>query len=447
MSQPATTPSEGLAKALTLTDAILLLVGGVIGSGIFLTAGQIAASVKRVDAFILIWVAGGLISLLACLSVAELGGMFPTSGSQFVFLRAAYGELPAFLYGWITVAAGQTGAAAAIAVGFATYLGSLLPPVAPYTKAVAISAIALVTVINILGVKQGSLLVNVATWTKYAGMAALVVFGFVAGKGSATHFAQRLPEAPTGSQLAIAFGLAMISVLFAYEGWSYVTWVAGEMKNGARDVPKALIIGISAVIVIYLLMNAVYVYALPLNSIIESKAIVREAGAALFSPPVGAALAAMVVISTFGALSSAILATARLAYAMARDGVLFPALAYVHPRYQTPIASLIALAGWTAAIALSGTFSQLLTLSIFMMILGYIASVGALFVLRRKLPHHPRPYRCIGYPLVPAIYLLVAGAWVINTVVSLPRESLSGLVIAVVGMPFYVHWTRARRPV
>jgi APA family basic amino acid/polyamine antiporter len=447
MSQPATTPSEGLAKALTLTDAILLLVGGVIGSGIFLTAGQIAASVKRVDAFILIWVAGGLISLLACLSVAELGGMFPTSGSQFVFLRAAYGELPAFLYGWITVAAGQTGAAAAIAVGFATYLGSLLPPVAPYTKAVAISAIALVTVINILGVKQGSLLVNVATWTKYAGMAALVVFGFVAGKGSATHFAQRLPEAPTGSQLAIAFGLAMISVLFAYEGWSYVTWVAGEMKNGARDVPKALIIGISAVIVIYLLMNAVYVYALPLNSIIESKAIVREAGAALFSPPVGAALAAMVVISTFGALSSAILATARLAYAMARDGVLFPALAYVHPRYQTPVASLIALAGWTAAIALSGTFSQLLTLSIFMMILGYIASVGALFVLRRKLPHHPRPYRCIGYPLVPALYLLVAGAWVINTVVSLPRESLSGLVIAVVGIPFYVHWTRARRPV
>jgi len=187
------------------------------------------------------------------------------------------------------------------------------------------------------------------------------------------------------------------------------------------------------------------VYALPLSSIIESKAIVREAGAALFSPGVGVALAAMVVISTFGALSSAILATARLAYAMARDGALFPALAYVHPRYQTPVASLIALAGWTAAIALSGTFGQLLTFSIFMMILGYIASVGALFVLRRKLPDHPRPYRCIGYPFVPALYLLVAGAWVINTLVSLPRESLSGLVIAAIGVPFYLYWTRARR--
>ena len=446
MSQPATTPSEGLAKALTLTDAILLLVGGVIGSGIFLTAGQIAASVKRVDAFILIWVAGGLISLLACLSVAELGGMFPTSGSQFVFLREAYGELPAFLYGWITVAAGQTGAAAAIAVGFATYLASLLPALVPYTKAVAIAAIALVTVINIFGVKQGSVLVNIATWAKYAGMAALVVFGFALGKGSTSHFSQRLPDAPAGSQLAMAFGLAMISVLFAYEGWSYVTWVAGEMKNGARDVPRALIIGISAVIVIYLLMNAVYVYALPLNSITGSKAIVREAGAALFSPRVGAALAAMVVVSTFGALSSAILATARLAYAMARDGVLFPALAYVHPRYQTPVTSLVALAAWAAVLTLSGTFGQLLTFTIFMMILGYIASVGALFVLRRKLPDHPRPYRCIGYPFVPALYMLIAGAWVINTLVSLPRESLSGLVIATIGVPFYLYWTRVRRP-
>ena len=238
----------------------------------------------------------------------------------------------------------------------------------------------------------------------------------------------------------------MISVLFAYEGWSYVTWVAGEMKDGARDVPRALIIGISAVIVIYLLMNAVYIYALPLDAISRSKAIVREAGAALFSPRVGTALAAMVVISTFGALSSAILATARLAFAMARDGVLFPALAYVHPRYQTPVTSLVVLAAWAAVLTLSGTFGQLLTFTIFMMILGYVASVSALFVLRRKLPDHPRPYRCIGYPIVPAVYLLVAGAWVINTLVSLPRESLSGLVIAVIGIPFYLYWTRARRP-
>ena len=444
MSEASPAPSEALAKELSLTDAILLLVGGVIGSGIFLTAGQIAGSVKRADMFILIWIAGGFISLLACLSVAELGGMFPTSGSQFVFLRAAYGELPAFLYGWIIVAAGQTGAAAAIATGFATYLASFVPELAPYTKAVAVAAIALVTVINIFGVKQGAVLVNVATWAKYGGMAALVIFGFALGKGSITHFAQRLPDAPNGSQLAAAFGLALVSVLFAYEGWSYVTWVAGEMKRGAPDVPKALIAGICAVIGIYVMMNAVYVYALPIDAISQSKAIVREAGEALFSSRIGTGLAAMVVVSTFGALSSAILATARLAYAMARDGALFPALAYVHPRYQTPVASLIALGVWASAIALSGTFGQLLTFSVFMMILGYIASVGALFVLRRKLPDHPRPYRCIGYPVVPALYLLVAGAWVLNTLIALPRESLTGLLIAALGIPGYLYWTRKR---
>jgi APA family basic amino acid/polyamine antiporter len=437
--------SGGLAKELSLTDAVLLLVGGVIGSGIFLTAGQIAVSVKRADMFILVWVAGGLISLLACLSVAELGGMFPTAGSQYVFLREAYGELPAFLYGWVIVAVGQTGAIAAISAGFAQYLSSIAPALAPYPRVISIIAIGIVTLTNIYGVKRGSILVSAATWAKYAGMAALVLFGFAFGSGSWSHFSQRLPDAPTGPQLTVAFGLSLVSVLFAYEGWSYVTWVAGEMKRAARDVPRALIIGISAVILIYVLMNAVYVYALPLARISSSKAIVREAGEAMFSPRVGTALAWMVVVSTFGAMSSAILATARLTYAMAKDGTFFPALAYVHPRYHTPVASLIAQGVWASVLALSGTFGQLLTYAIFMMVLGYMASVGALFILRRKLPDHPRPYRCIGYPVVPALYLLIAGGWVVNTVVSLPRESLSGLLIAALGIPGYLYWSRKRR--
>jgi APA family basic amino acid/polyamine antiporter len=436
-----------LSKELSLTDAVLLLVGGVIGSGIFLTAGQIAASVKRADMFILVWVAGGVISLLGCLCVAELGGMFPIAGSQYVFLREAYGELPAFLYGWIIVAVGQTGAVAAISAGFAQYLGSLLPAVAPYPRLTCVVAIGAVTLINIFGVKQGAVLVNVATWAKYGAMVALVVLGFALGKGSSGHFSQRLADAPSGSQLAIVFGVAMISVLFTYEGWSYVTWVAGEMKRGERDVPRALIIGICAVIAIYVLMNAVYVYALPLDRISASKAIVREAGEAMFSPGVGKALAWVVVISTFGAMSSAILATARLMYAMAKDGTFFPALAYVHPRYHTPVASLIAQGVWSAVLALSGTFGQLLTYAIFMMILGYMASVGALFILRRKLPDYPRPYRCVGYPVVPALYLLITLVWVVNTVVSMPRESLSGVAIAALGIPGYLYWSRKKKPV
>ena len=434
-----------LEKRLSLLDATLLLVGGVIGSGIFLTAGQIALSLRRADMFILVWVAGGAVSLLACLSVAELGGMFPTAGSQYIFLREAYGELPAFLYGWMIFAVVQTGAIASIAVGFALYLGSVVPWVNAHQKITAILAIVFLTLINVLGVKQGSILVNFATWAKYAGMAALIALGFSFGKGSWAHFSEQLPNAPSGPTLGIAFGLALVSVLFAYEGWSYVTWVAGEMKNGARNVPIALIAGISAVIVIYVLMNAVYVYALPLATISTSQAVVRDAASAMFSPRIGNALAWVVIISTFGAMSSAILATARLTYAMARDGKFFSALGRVHPRFHTPHISLFAQGVWACVLAVSGTFGQLLTYAIFVMIIGYVASVAAVFVLRRKLPDHPRPYRCIGYPVVPALYILFGSAWVVNTVISLPKESLASAGIAVLGVPGYLYWARQRR--
>jgi basic amino acid/polyamine antiporter, APA family len=195
---------------------------------------------------------------------------------------------------------------------------------------------------------------------------------------------------------------------------------------------------------IYVLMNLVYVYALPLETIVASQAVVRDAGTAMFSAGVGNALAWVVTISTFGAMSSAILATARLTYAMARDGMFFRSLAYVHPRFQTPVVSLIAQGVWACLLAVTGTFGQLLTYAIFMMILGYVASVAALFVLRRKLPDHPRPYRCFGYPIVPAIYLVIATAWVINTVISLPKESLAGLGIAALGIPGYLYWSRHR---
>jgi APA family basic amino acid/polyamine antiporter len=434
-----------LEKRLTLLDAVLLLVGGVIGSGIFLTAGQVAGALKRADMFILVWVAGGLISLLACLSVAELGGMFPTAGSQYVFLREAYGELPAFLYGWMIFAVVQTGAIAAISAGFAQYLGSIVPWVGAHQKLTAVTAIVLVTLTNIFGVKKGSLLVNAATWAKYGGMATLIVIGFTLGRGSWQHFSQRLPDAPTGPDLGMAFGLALVSVLFGYEGWSYVTWVAGEMRDAARNVPIALITGISAVILIYALINAVYVYALPLEMIMRSEAVVRDAGATLFSGRAGTALAWVVTISTFGAMSSAILATARLTYAMARDGYFFRALAHVHPRYHTPAASLVAQGMWACVLAVSGTFGQLLTYAIFMMIAGYVASVGALFILRRKLPDHPRPYRCIGYPVVPALYIAIGMAWIINTAYTIPRESLISLGIALLGVPAFLYFSRQQK--
>lgn len=438
----------------------MLLVGGVIGSGIFLTAGQIATELKRADMFILVWVAGGAISLLACFAVAELGGMYPQAGGQYVFLREGYGELPAFLYGWMIFSVVQTGTIAALAVGFAQYFGAVFPlfgtqrllvfafgdygtwALTPM-KLVAVAGIALLTFVNMVGLRRGSLLVNIATWLKFGAMAALIVFGLLLGKGDWSHFSAAT-TAPTPGSLVVAFGVALISVLFAFDGWVYITWVAGEMKDGARNVPRAIILGVSAVVVIYVLMNVMYIYALPMETIIASNAVVQSAASAMFSPRLGDALAIMVALSCFGAMSSAILCTARIFYAMAQDGVFFARMAQVHPQWRTPAFALVVQGIWASVLALIGLYDQLLTYAIFMMIVSYVVTVGALFVLRNKKPEHPRPYRCTGYPVVPAMYLLLACAWLVNTVWARPLESLAGLGLLAVGVPGYLYWQRQK---
>jgi APA family basic amino acid/polyamine antiporter len=456
-----------LVKGLSLLDAVMLLVGGVIGSGIFLTAGQIATNLRRPDMFILVWIVGGIISLLACFAVAELGGMFPQAGGQYVFLREAYGELPAFLYGWMIFAVVQTGTIAALAVGFAQYFGAVIPAAASthplfatnfgsYTlaltpqKLISVLAIALLTFANVVGLRRGSVLVNFATWLKFAAMAALIVFGVIFGKGDWSHFraaasSSAMAASPSGLNLLVAFGVALISVLFAFDGWVYVTWVAGEMKDAARNVPRALIIGLAVVAVVYVAMNVIYLYALPLPQIISSDAVVQAAATSMFSPRVGNWLAIMVAVSCFGAMSSAILCTARIFFAMAQDGVFFERMARVHPQWRTPAFSLVAQGVWSAILALIGLYDQLLTYAIFMMVVSYVATVGALFVLRRKLPDHPRPYRCTGYPIVPALYMLLASIWTINTLWQRPKESFGGLLIVLAGVPGYIYWSRQKR--
>ncbi len=467
MNAPAAiTPDAqpSLKKELSLLDAAMLLVGGVIGSGIFLTAGQIATSLRRPDIFILIWIAGGAISLLACFAVAELGGMFPQAGGQYVFLREAYGELPAFLYGWMIFAVVQTGTIAALAVGFAQYFCAVLYPAAAHPwisftlgpatidlspqKLVAVGGIIVLTALNVFGVKKGSILVNISTYLKFAAIAALVLFGLAIGRGDWSHFHQsaELAPPPVGTDLLVAFGVGLIAVLFAFDGWIYVTWAAGEIQDAARAVPRALIIGVSTVAIVYLAINVIYVYALPLSVIMKSDAVVKDAATAMFSARVGNWLALMVAVSCFGAMASAILCTARIFYAMAQDGVFFERMARVHPKFRTPAFSLIAQGVWSAILAIIGLYDQLLTYAIFMMIVSYVATVGALFVLRRKLPNHSRPYRCTGYPVLPAIYILLTSIWTVNTIVARPKESLGGLMLVLIGIPGYFYWSRRRSP-
>jgi APA family basic amino acid/polyamine antiporter len=274
-----------------------------------------------------------------------------------------------------------------------------------------------------------------------------VILGTTIGHGDWSHFSQAAEGAappPAGKDLLVAFGVGLIAVLFAFDGWIYVTWVAGEIKDASRNVPRALIIGVSAVALIYLAINLVYVYALPLGVIMKSDAVVKDAATAMFSARVGNWLALTVALSCFGAMASAILCTARIFYAMAQDGVFFERMARVHPKWRTPAFSLIAQCVWASVLAIIGLYDQLLTYAIFMMIVSYVVTVGALFVLRRKLPDHPRPYRCTGYPVLPALYVILCTIWTINTIVARPKESLGGLILVLIGIPGYFYWTRQR---
>jgi APA family basic amino acid/polyamine antiporter len=453
--EQAATREVTLVRGLSLTDSVLLMVGGVIGSGIFLTAAPIASAVHKPLYFLGIWIAGGLISLLACFAFAEMAAMYPEAGGQYVFLRESYGEFPAFLYGWMIFSVGQSGTIAALAVGFAEYFGAVLPfasahvPVANFGRFTltrgdlsAAGAIALLTIINILGLRRGSALVNVATWAKFAAIGGFVVLGLSIGHGSWTNYDASIPIAapPSLSQVISGFGVALIAVFWAFDGWVYITWVAGEIKNPQRVLPRALLLGILLIAAVYISVSVVYLYALPMTRVADEPTIAQAAAVALFSSKAAMVLAAVIALSCFGAASSAILCSGRVTYAMACDGAFFRTMSRVHPRYRTPHVSLVAVSAWAVILALSGSYDQLYTYVMFMMVLSYVAAVAGLFVLRRKHPHAQRPYRCTGYPWTPALYILFAGAWALNSVVTRPKETLIGIFIVFLGAPLYAFW-------
>ncbi|HKD01606.1 MAG TPA: amino acid permease [Terriglobales bacterium] len=458
----ATESNSGLVRGLTLLDSVLLLVGGIIGSSIFLTAKDIAQPLPHPAWFLLVWVLGGVVSLMACFAFAELGSMFPDSGGQYVYLREAFGDLPAFLYGWMLFSVANGGTIAALGVASAAYLGGIFPAISQdhvvlslagivITRAhlMALIFILIVTWINVCGLRSGAVLQNAATWAKFVAMAAFVLFGFAIGKGEWSHFttapAGGLAMGLTPGQLLSAFGVGLIAVFWAYDGWVYITWVAGEVKNPRRNVPLAMVIGIVVVGVIYISMNLTYMYAMPLSEVAKHETIAHSAAVVLFSPAAGAWLSATIALSCFGAMASCILSGARVYYAMARDGVFFQRMAEVHPRWRTPAFSLIGQSLWAALLTLSGRYDQLYTYVIYGMVLSYTATVVGLFVLRRKRPDIPRPYRCTGYPVVPAIYILIGAAWTLNTILTRPVEAFWGTAIVLLGVPGYLYWKRGSK--
>ncbi len=356
-SQTSATETSGprptLVRGLSLLDSVLLLVSGIIGSSIFLTAKDIAGPLPHPLWFFLVWVLGGVISLCACVAFAELGSMFPDSGGQYIYLREAYGDLIAFLYGWMLFAVANGGTIAALSVASAAYMGNIVPAISQdhvifsaagvvFTRAhlVGLGLIVCLTYVNVVGLRWGALLQNVSTCTKFAAMAAFVGLGFAIGKGHwsnfSSHAAGGLSMGLSPGQLISALGVGLIAVFWAYDGWVYITWVAGEVKEPRRNVPLAMVLGVLAVGAIYIAMNLTYVYAMPLSEVAKYETIAHAAAARLFSPGAAVWLSATIAVSCFSAAATCTLSGARVYLAMAQDGVFFKRMAVIHPKWRTP---------------------------------------------------------------------------------------------------------------
>ena len=453
-TEVTTQPDAQLVRAIGLGSAILFVVGSVIGSGIFLTTGVMAESIPSASLLLLAWSLGGVLAITGGLTYAEMGSMFPRSGGVYAFLREAYGPLVAFLYGWVAMLVVVSGGIAAVMVGFADYVSYFIEPLSPRNilwsaatpfgtfrlsagQLTAAAGICVLGAINYVGVRTGNLVNVVMTTAKVTGLAALPVMALIAARVDPS-FTPVVP--PELARPAASFGVAMIAVLWTYESWYFVTYAAGEIKDPQRNVPRALIFGILALMTVYLTVNIAYLYSLTIDEMKGVSRIAEKAATTLTGPSGATFVASTVVLSTFGCNTAAILAGSRLLYAMAADGVFLPAARRVHPRYRTPHVAILGLTAWSIVLALSGTYEQLFTYVMFTSILFSIAGGIALFVLRRKKPAHPRPYRTWGYPIVPIVFIAGSAAFVANTLMERPVESMAGLGLLALGLPAYWYW-------
>ena len=440
----------------------MIVIGIVIGAGIFLTTGIIAKSIPSPPLILLAFVFGGILSLAGALAYAELGAAIPDAGGQYVYIRKAFGSLPGFLFGWVMFLVYMTGAIAACAVAFAEYFGYFFPSLGtdkfiysmtvslfgasvPYSlsmgQIVGIVIIIVLSLCNFIGLVFGSIIQNIFTVLKIGALAALVGLGFLIGKGEHIEFS--FGGFGTGrSSLLMGFGVAMIAVIWTYGGWNCLSFTAGEIKNPKRNLPLSLIYGVMGVAVIYVVVNYIYLYALPIDEMIGVVRVAEKAATALFGGTGAALISAAVMISTFGAINATVLTGARVYYAMAKDNLFFKRVGNVHPRFRTPGFSIFIQCVWSCILTLSGSFEQIITYVTFVLIMFYIAAVASLFTLRKKYPDLPRPYKTWGYPVVPFLYIIALSGLLLNTLVNKPAEALFGLGIVAIGIPVYFYWKR-----
>jgi len=430
---------SSLNRTLNLRDLILIVIGTVIGSGIFLVPGPVLRQTGgSVGVSLLVWFAAGVLSLLGALTYGEMGAAKPDAGGLYVYLRDALGPLPAFLYGWTMFFVMSTGSCATLAVAFTNYLGQFvtLSPIAG--KVVAILMILVVMIINVRGTRQGANVQGVATAIKVAAILVMSVMLIAVGHGFAA--TPNLWPAQWNGSLLTGIGFAMISVLWAYEGWQYVTFSAGETKNPQRVFPLGIGVGTALLIGIYLLANVGYIAALGADGAGKSDRIAAEAMGALFGPAAGKLIAAVILVSMFSAANGLTLTAPRLYYSMSRDGVFFKKLAEVHPRFNTPAIAIVASSIWAMVLAATGSFERLLTYVVFVGWIFYALGALAIFAYRRREPNMPRPFLTPGYPITPILFVLSAAAIVINTIWTQPKNVIFALALMLLGVPAYYVW-------
>ncbi len=449
-------------RRLGLSSAILIVLGSIIGSGIFLTPQSIAATVQVPGLMILVWVVSGLLTLAGALTNAEIAAEITDTGGQYVYFRVLYKDWMAFFYGWTSFIVYQTGSIAAIAVAFARYFEYFIPlprlspaleawqlpllgHITPFSdfgvKIIAVLAILFLTWVNYRGVQFGAFVQNLFTLLKIAGIAAIVLLAFGSGKGSSDNFFPLWGEPASGNVLA-AIGVAMIAALWCYDGWNNLTYLAGEIKEPQKNVPRALVLGTLATILVYMLTNLAYLYVLPIGEIAKSNLVAADAMAKIVGPAGGAFIALVVMISTFGIVNTTTLTTARLYYAMAKDRLFFNNFAEIHREYRTPSKALLVQALWSCLLTFSGTYDQLFTYVIFAGWIFYALGGVGIFILRKKSPHRQRAYHVPGYPFVPAAFIIVATWFVANTLIEQTADSLVGAFLVLAGLPFYLYWKR-----
>jgi APA family basic amino acid/polyamine antiporter len=431
-----------LRKELTLYGLTMVAIGSCVGSGIFLTPSQIAGHLPSPWLILLVWGVGGIITLTGALTFAELGAMFPKAGGVYAYLKEGYGELFGYLYGWAYLLVICSGAIAALSIAFAYYLGFLIPLGNTGIKVVAVSAIITVTVINILRVKAAEVFSNIFTGLKLIGISAVILIGLFMGQ--ATHIRSQPDVAVTSGNIFIVFGLALIGVLWSYGGWQHASFVAGEVKNARRNVPRAMIVGALVVTGVYLLTNLAYLFLLPVDKIAGSKSLAADAVSTVI-PFGGNLIAIIIAISVIGTAGIYTLSSPRIYYAMANDGIFFKKLAWVHPRFRTPVNAIISQSVWAIILLLFwGTFEDVITYVVFIDWIFFALTAFSIYVFRFTRKDIVRPYKTMGYPVTPAIFIIISTLFVVNTLIEKPKQAWAGLIFMAIGAILFVYFKRRK---